>query len=146
MAPWRIPTKIAINWFDQVLSIWRLSEWSRYQWIILLTRTIANGHPRVVGQGLDEPSAKWLTVSPTCLQQISVPGMVSMQQHSQCFIGVQQLGQCAIGMIGMLFGIEQPLVLSHLILSTMPLLSYQMNYPTLQFGCYETALYLIFYI
>jgi len=41
---------------------------------------------------------------------------------------------------------EQPLVLSHLILSTMPLLSYQMNYPTLQFGCYRTALYLIFYI
>jgi len=41
---------------------------------------------------------------------------------------------------------EQPLVLSHLILSTMPLLSYQMNYPTLQFGCYGTALYLIFYI
>ena len=35
---------------------------------------------------------------------------------------------------------EQPLVLS-----TMPLSSYQMNYPTLQFGCYETALYLIFY-
>jgi len=30
---------------------------------------------------------------------------------------------------------EQPLVLSHLILSTMPLPSYQMNYPTLQFGC-----------
>jgi len=41
---------------------------------------------------------------------------------------------------------EQPLVLSHLILSTMPLPSYQMNYPTLQFGCYETALYLIFNI
>ena len=41
---------------------------------------------------------------------------------------------------------DQPLVLSHLILSTMPLLSYQMNYPTLQFGCYGTALYLIFYI
>ena len=41
---------------------------------------------------------------------------------------------------------EQPLVLSHLILSTMPLPSYQMNYPTLQFGCYGTALYLIFYI
>jgi len=41
---------------------------------------------------------------------------------------------------------EQPLVLSHLILSTMPLPSYQMNYPTLQFGCYRTALYLIFYI
>ena len=49
---------------------------------------------------------------------------------------------------------EQPLV-SYLILSTMPLLSYQMNYPllsyqmkypTLQFGCYGTALYLIFYI
>jgi len=33
---------------------------------------------------------------------------------------------------------EQPLV-SYLILSTMPLLSYQMNYPTLQFGCYGTA-------
>ena len=30
---------------------------------------------------------------------------------------------------------EQPLVLSHLILSTMPLPSYQMNYPTLQFDC-----------
>jgi len=30
---------------------------------------------------------------------------------------------------------EQPLVLSHLILSTMPLPSYQTNYPTLQFGC-----------
>jgi len=30
---------------------------------------------------------------------------------------------------------EQPLVLSHLILSIMPLPSYQMNYPTLQFGC-----------
>jgi len=30
---------------------------------------------------------------------------------------------------------EQPLVLSHLILSTMPLSSYQMNYPTLQFDC-----------
>jgi len=30
---------------------------------------------------------------------------------------------------------EQPLVLSHLILSTMPLPSYQMNYPTLRFGC-----------
>jgi len=41
---------------------------------------------------------------------------------------------------------EQPLVLSYLILSTMPLLSYQMNYPTLQFGCYGTALYFIFYI
>ena len=44
---------------------------------------------------------------------------------------------------------EQPLVLSHLILSIMPLPSYQMNYPTFiwfQFGCYETALYLIFYI
>jgi len=44
---------------------------------------------------------------------------------------------------------EQPLVLSYLILSTMPLPSYQMNYLTLiwfQFGCYETALYLIFYI
>jgi len=41
---------------------------------------------------------------------------------------------------------EQPLVLSHLILSTMPLPSYQMNYPTLQFDCYGTALYLIFYI
>ena len=41
---------------------------------------------------------------------------------------------------------EQPLVLSHLILATMPLPSYQMNYPTLQFGCYGTALYLIFYI
>jgi len=41
---------------------------------------------------------------------------------------------------------EQPLVLSHLILSTMPLPSYQINYPTLQFGCYRTALYLIFYI
>ena len=49
---------------------------------------------------------------------------------------------------------EQPLV-SYLILSTMPLLSYQMNYPllsyqmnypTLQLGCYGTALYLIFYI
>jgi len=40
---------------------------------------------------------------------------------------------------------EQPLV-SYPILSTMPLLSYQMNYPTLQFGCYGTALYLIFYI
>jgi len=40
---------------------------------------------------------------------------------------------------------KQPLV-SYLILSTMPLLSYQMNYPTLQFGCYGTALYLIFYI
>jgi len=38
------------------------------------------------------------------------------------------------------------LILSYLILSTMPLLSYQINYPTLQFGCYETALYLIFYI
>jgi len=44
---------------------------------------------------------------------------------------------------------EQPLVLSHLILSTMPLPSYQMNYLTLilfQCGCYRTALYLIFYI
>ena len=44
---------------------------------------------------------------------------------------------------------EQPLVLSHLILSTMPLPSYQMNYLTLiwfQFGCCRTALYLIFYI
>ena len=41
---------------------------------------------------------------------------------------------------------EQLLVLSHLILSTMPLPSYQMNYPTLQFSCYRTALYLIFYI
>ena len=41
---------------------------------------------------------------------------------------------------------EQPLVLSHLIISIMPLPSYQMNYPTLQFGCYGTALYLIFYI
>jgi len=30
---------------------------------------------------------------------------------------------------------EQPLVLSYLILSTMPLLSYQINYSTLQFGC-----------
>ena len=40
---------------------------------------------------------------------------------------------------------EQPLVLSHLILSTMLPPSYQMNYPTLQFGCYGTALYLIFY-
>jgi len=30
---------------------------------------------------------------------------------------------------------EQPLVLSHLILSTMPLPSHQINYPTLQFGC-----------
>jgi len=30
---------------------------------------------------------------------------------------------------------EQPLVLFHLILSTMLLPSYQMNYPTLQFGC-----------
>ena len=30
---------------------------------------------------------------------------------------------------------EQSLVLFHLILSTMPLQSYQMNYPTLQFGC-----------
>jgi len=38
----------------------------------------------------------------------------------------------------------QPLVLSHLILSTIPLLSYQMNYPTLWFDCYGTALYLIF--
>jgi len=45
-----------------------------------------------------------------------------------------------------IFVMEQPLVLSHLILSTMPLLSYQMNYPTLQFECYGTALYLIFYI
>jgi len=36
---------------------------------------------------------------------------------------------------GRIIVIEQPLVLSHLILSTMPLLSYQMNYPTLQFGC-----------
>jgi len=35
---------------------------------------------------------------------------------------------------------------SCLILSTMPLPSYQMNYPTLQFGCYGTALHLIFYI
>jgi len=35
---------------------------------------------------------------------------------------------------------EQPLV-SYLILSTMPLLSYQMNYPTLQFGCYGTVLW-----
>jgi len=42
--------------------------------------------------------------------------------------------------------IEQPLVLSHLILSTMLPPSYQMNYPTLQFDCYRTALYLIFYI
>jgi len=41
---------------------------------------------------------------------------------------------------------EQPHVLSHLILSTMPPPSYQINYPTLQFGCYGTALYLIFYI
>jgi len=41
---------------------------------------------------------------------------------------------------------EQPLVLHHLILSTMSLPSYQINYPTLQFGCYRTALYLIFYI
>jgi len=41
---------------------------------------------------------------------------------------------------------KQPLVLSHLILSTMLPPSYQMNYPTLQFGCYRTALYLIFYI
>jgi len=44
---------------------------------------------------------------------------------------------------------EQPLVLSYLILSTMPPPSYQMNYSTLiwfQFGCYGTALYLIFYI
>ena len=41
---------------------------------------------------------------------------------------------------------EWPLVLSHLILSTMPLPSYQMNYPTLQFDCYGIALYLIFYI
>jgi len=41
---------------------------------------------------------------------------------------------------------EQPLVLSHLILSTMPPPSYQMNYPILQFGCYRIALYLIFYI
>jgi len=41
---------------------------------------------------------------------------------------------------------KRPLVLSHLILSTMSLPSYQMNYPTLQFGCYGTALYLIFYI
>ena len=30
---------------------------------------------------------------------------------------------------------EQSLVLSHLILSTMPLPSYQMNYPTLRFDC-----------
>jgi len=39
---------------------------------------------------------------------------------------------------------EQPLILS-----IMPLPSYQMNYLTLilfQFGCYETAPYLIFYI
>ena len=39
--------------------------------------------------------------------------------------------------------------LSYLILSTMPLPSYQMNYLTLilfQFGCYRTAPYLIFYI
>jgi len=36
---------------------------------------------------------------------------------------------------------EQPLVLSHLILSTMPLSSYQINYPTLQFGCYGTDFY-----
>jgi len=38
---------------------------------------------------------------------------------------------------------------SYLILSTMPLPSYQMNHLTLiwfQFGCYRTALYLIFYI
>jgi len=38
---------------------------------------------------------------------------------------------------------------SYLILSTMPLPSYQMNYLTLilfQFGCYGTAPYLIFYI
>ena len=38
---------------------------------------------------------------------------------------------------------------SYLILSTMPLPSYQMNYLTLilfQFGCYRTAPYLIFYI
>jgi len=42
---------------------------------------------------------------------------------------------------------EQPLVLSHLILSTMPLLSYQMNYPTLQFGCViEQPLSLLSYL
>ena len=39
--------------------------------------------------------------------------------------------------------IEQPLVLSHLILSIMPLPSYQMNLSTLQFGCYGTALHFI---
>jgi len=33
---------------------------------------------------------------------------------------------------------EQSLV-SYLILLTMPLLSYQINYPTLQFGCYGTV-------
>ena len=44
---------------------------------------------------------------------------------------------------------ETASVLSHLILSIVPLPSYQMNYLTLiwfQFGCYGTALYLIFYI
>jgi len=42
---------------------------------------------------------------------------------------------------------EQPLVLSHLILSTMPLPSYQTNYPTLQFGCVmEQPLSLLSYI
>ena len=49
----------------------------------------------------------------------------------------------------LLYIMKQPLVLSHLILSIMPLPSYQINYLTLilfQFGCYRTALYLIFYI
>jgi len=42
---------------------------------------------------------------------------------------------------------EQPLVLSHLILSTMPLSSYQMNYPTLQFGyVIEQSLSLLSYL
>ena len=63
------------------------------------------------------------------------------------YIGMDMSVKFILAVIqGLVIVIEQPLVLSHLILSTMPLPSYQMNYPTLQFGCYRTALYLIFYI
>ena len=62
---------------------------------------------------------------------------------------VVQLQYCSssnVKLTRIIIVVEQPLVLSHLILSIMPLPSYQMNYPTLQFDCYGTALYLIFYI
>jgi len=65
------------------------------------------------------------------------------QTHSKMSLTVRKDYQRMGGVI------EQLLVLSHFILSTMPPPSYQINYPTLiwfQFGCYGTALYLIFYI